>query len=95
MEVSLAAEQPNVVLYLRRSLESISVRRYLRNASLRNESKEEQKKILTGRLEHQVFNSRSPDSPSIIMFHPYEAHLVVAAKDNYGYFLITYTKKIC
>lgn len=58
--------------------------RYLRNASLRNEAKEEQKRILNGRLEHQVFNARSPDSPSEIMFHPYETHLVIAAKDSYG-----------
>lgn len=62
--------------------------RYLRNASLRNDSKEERKRILNGRLEHQVFNSRSPDSPNVIMFHPYETYLAVAAKDSYGLVLL-------
>lgn len=56
--------------------------RYLRNAALRQEAVEEQRK--NPKLEHQVFNSRCPDQPKVIMFHPYEAHIALAARDSYG-----------
>lgn len=57
--------------------------RYNRNKSLRKEAKE-LKRIPVARLESQVFNARSPRPPSVIMFHPYDQHIAVAAKDNFG-----------
>nr|CAD7444287.1 unnamed protein product [Timema bartmani] len=58
--------------------------RYQRNFALRQEAKEEQSRISTGKLEHQVFNTRSPQPPSVIRFHPYETHIVVAGRDSFG-----------
>nr|CAD7574949.1 unnamed protein product [Timema californicum] len=58
--------------------------RYQRNFALRQEAKEEQSRISTGKLEHQVFNTRSPHPPSVIRFHPYETHIVVAGRDSFG-----------
>nr|CAD7603780.1 unnamed protein product [Timema genevievae] len=59
-------------------------RQYQRNFALRQEAKEEQSRISTGKLEHQVFNTRSPQPPSVIRFHPYETHIVVAGRDSFG-----------
>ncbi|CAG2063658.1 unnamed protein product, partial [Timema podura] len=58
--------------------------KYQRNFALRQEAKEEQSRISTGKLEHQVFNTRSPQPPSVIRFHPYETHIVVAGRDSFG-----------
>ncbi|XP_044734524.1 regulatory-associated protein of mTOR [Chrysoperla carnea] len=60
--------------------------RYLRNAALRKESKEEQKRVATGagRLESQVFTSRSPHAPTTLKFHPYDQQLAVAGKDCFS-----------
>ncbi|GLG94261.1 Regulatory-associated protein of mTOR [Gryllus bimaculatus] len=58
--------------------------RYFRNRHVRVDSKEEQRKMATGRLEHQIFNSRSPSPPSVILFHPYDPHFAVACKDSFG-----------
>ncbi|XP_071450687.1 regulatory-associated protein of mTOR-like [Hetaerina americana] len=59
--------------------------RYMRNTHLRKEAKEEQKRLGCGsRIESQVFTARSPDPPSVIQFHPYDNHLVVAGRDCYG-----------
>ncbi|KAG8222534.1 hypothetical protein J437_LFUL004570 [Ladona fulva] len=61
--------------------------RYMRNTHLRKEAKEEQKRLAIGaKVESQIFNARSSDPPSVIKFHPYENHLVVAGKDCFGPF---------
>lgn len=36
------------------------------------------------KLETQVFNTRSPLPPSVIIFHPYDQHIAVAAKESFG-----------
>ncbi|XP_037293726.1 protein raptor homolog isoform X3 [Manduca sexta] len=36
------------------------------------------------RLETQVFNSRCPLPPAVVVFHPYEQHVAVASKENFG-----------
>lgn len=51
---------------------------------MRIEAHEEQKRILSGRLESQVFSARSANDPSVIIFHPYEQHVAVAGKDSFG-----------
>jgi len=58
--------------------------RYQRNSALRCEARDEQRRIVTGRLESQVFNTRCPNPPAVIQFHPYETHVAVAGKDAFG-----------
>ncbi|XP_069683368.1 regulatory-associated protein of mTOR [Periplaneta americana] len=58
--------------------------RYQRNSALRCEAREEQRRIASGRLESQVFNSRCPHPPTVIRFHPYETYVAVAGKDTFG-----------
>lgn len=58
--------------------------RYQRNSALRYEARDEQRRIATGRLESQVFNTRCPNPPSVIQFHPYETYIAVAGKDSFG-----------
>lgn len=58
--------------------------RYHHNNVLRLEAIEEQMKIPNGRLESQIFNSRCPNPPSVVLFHPYETHIAVACKDSFG-----------
>ncbi|XP_075231155.1 regulatory associated protein of MTOR complex 1 [Lycorma delicatula] len=60
--------------------------RYLRNAALRREAKEEQRKIpQVGRLENQLMNVKTSEGgaipPSVVLFHPYEPLVVHAGKD--------------
>ncbi|PNF16965.1 Regulatory-associated protein of mTOR [Cryptotermes secundus] len=57
--------------------------RYQRNSALRCEARDEQRRIATGRLESQVFNTRCPNPPSVIQFHPYETYVAVAGKDAF------------
>ncbi|XP_063240592.1 LOW QUALITY PROTEIN: regulatory-associated protein of mTOR [Bacillus rossius redtenbacheri] len=58
--------------------------RYQRNSVLRAEAREEQARVATSRLEHQVFSTRVAQSPAVVCFHPYETHLAVASRDSYG-----------
>ncbi|XP_026331565.1 uncharacterized protein LOC113238930, partial [Hyposmocoma kahamanoa] len=57
--------------------------RRTRNASLRREAKG-----LAGarvaRLETQAFHSRCPLPPAAVLLHPYDQHVAVAFKDNFG-----------
>ncbi|GFG29093.1 hypothetical protein Cfor_00263 [Coptotermes formosanus] len=58
--------------------------RYQRNSALRWEARDEQRRIAIGRLESQVFNTRCPNPPSVIQFHPYETYIAVSGKDSFG-----------
>ncbi|XP_046483288.1 regulatory-associated protein of mTOR isoform X4 [Neodiprion pinetum] len=58
--------------------------RYLRNKKQRRDAKEEQIRVARGRLESQVFHTRSPQPPEVVTFHPFDKHLAVAAKDCFG-----------
>ncbi|KAK0077123.1 hypothetical protein PV325_004412 [Microctonus aethiopoides] len=58
--------------------------RYLRNKKQRNEAREEQQRSHASRIESQIFHSRCPQQPEVIMFHPFEPHLAVASKDSFG-----------
>ncbi|XP_067006454.1 regulatory-associated protein of mTOR isoform X2 [Anabrus simplex] len=58
--------------------------RYTRNFLLRQEARDEQRRVETCRLEAQVFNTRCPSPPSVMQFHPYDTHIAVACKDSFG-----------
>lgn len=58
--------------------------RYLRNKKQRRDAKDEQVKVLRGRLESQVFHTRCPQPPEVVAFHPFDTQLAVAAKDCFG-----------
>ncbi|XP_034933935.1 regulatory-associated protein of mTOR isoform X2 [Chelonus insularis] len=58
--------------------------RYLRNKRQRREAREEQQKAHVSRIESQVFHSRCPQQPEVLLFHPFDPHLAVASKDNFG-----------
>ncbi|XP_011498096.1 PREDICTED: regulatory-associated protein of mTOR isoform X1 [Ceratosolen solmsi marchali] len=58
--------------------------RYLRNKRQRKEVQEEQIKAVNGRIESQVFHTRCPQSPDVLLFHPFDSHLAVACKDYFG-----------
>lgn len=59
--------------------------RYLRNAVLRREARDDYRRISHGRLENQLFSVRTPQPPSVLHFHPYDPHLAVAGKDCFRY----------
>ncbi|KAG7303144.1 hypothetical protein JYU34_013176 [Plutella xylostella] len=71
----------------RRDLESRAhqqrVWRYGRNAELRKQARALETARIT-RLESQVFHSRCPLPPAAVLFHPYEQHVAVASRDNFG-----------
>ncbi|CAE1248564.1 RAPTOR [Acanthosepion pharaonis] len=56
--------------------------RFQRNAMVRNEAKPEQFKAGYNRFDDQIFVNKNSGIPNILRFHPYEAHLAVADKDN-------------
>ncbi|CAI9740062.1 regulatory-associated protein of mTOR-like isoform X1 [Octopus vulgaris] len=56
--------------------------RFQRNATVRNEAKVEQFKAGHNRFDDQIFVNKNSGSPAVLRFHPYEAHLAVADKDN-------------
>ncbi|KAK3908175.1 Regulatory-associated protein of mTOR [Frankliniella fusca] len=58
--------------------------RYLRNATLRAEAREEQRKLPLPRIEEKVFNIRFSNVPSVVLFQPYEPIVVIAGKDSVG-----------
>ncbi|RVE48901.1 hypothetical protein evm_006471 [Chilo suppressalis] len=47
------------------------------------------------RLETQAFHSRCPLPPAYVQFHPYEQHLAVASKDNFGIWDWGTAAKLC
>lgn len=57
--------------------------RYRRNRSLRRAAAATGATHVT-RLDCQAFTARSPLPPAVVLFHPYDQHLAVASKDNYG-----------
>ncbi|XP_067126176.1 regulatory-associated protein of mTOR [Centruroides vittatus] len=58
--------------------------KFLRNATIRKNVQEERKRLAKGKLDEQVFINKNPSIPSVILFHPYESHLVVTDKDSYS-----------
>ncbi|XP_014234805.1 regulatory-associated protein of mTOR [Trichogramma pretiosum] len=58
--------------------------RYLRNKRQRHEVKDEQIRAVNGRIDSQVFVARCPQSPELLLFHPFDSHLAVACKDYFG-----------
>ncbi|XP_060802739.1 regulatory-associated protein of mTOR [Amyelois transitella] len=57
--------------------------RYCRNSSLRAEARA-LLRARVPRLDSQAFHSRSALPPAVVLFHPYDQHLTVASKDNFG-----------
>ncbi|KAG6458320.1 hypothetical protein O3G_MSEX010798 [Manduca sexta] len=57
--------------------------RRARNRSLRRDAAA-MSRSRVARLETQVFNSRCPLPPAVVVFHPYEQHVAVASKENFG-----------
>jgi regulator-associated protein of mTOR len=39
---------------------------------------------MNGRIETQVFHTRCPQPPDVLLFHPFDSHLAVACKDYFG-----------
>lgn len=66
----------------------------MRNAKQRHDAKEEQVRAAQNRLESQVFHARCPQSPEVLVFHPFEPHLAVALKDYFGYLNFHIMKKV-
>lgn len=59
--------------------------RYLRNATLRNEAREEMKKMPQPRIENQVYSIRvQPNIPNVLLFQPYEPIIAIAGKESVG-----------
>ncbi|XP_048764254.2 regulatory-associated protein of mTOR-like isoform X2 [Ostrea edulis] len=56
--------------------------RFLRNANVRQEAKEEQLRAGFNRLDVEVFVNKNQGVPTAIKFHPYECHVGVADKDG-------------
>lgn len=57
----------------------------MRNHKIKSEVRDEQIKVVNGKIECQVFHSRSPHTPEVLLFHPYDSHLAVSCKDNFRY----------
>ncbi|XP_019699169.1 regulatory-associated protein of mTOR isoform X1 [Harpegnathos saltator] len=58
--------------------------RFIRNEKQRHDAKEEQLRAPQSKVESQVCHVRCPQSPQILVFHPFESHLAVALKDCFG-----------
>ncbi|XP_012221005.1 regulatory-associated protein of mTOR isoform X2 [Linepithema humile] len=58
--------------------------RFIRNAKQRHDAKEEQIRAPQSKIESQIYHARCPQSPQILVFHPFEPHLAVALKDCFG-----------
>lgn len=58
------------------------IEKFKHNANLRNEAKEQYRRVIFGKLDHLVWGGRSSSTPSIIKMHPYEAEVAVAYKDR-------------
>ncbi|XP_061193905.1 regulatory-associated protein of mTOR-like isoform X1 [Saccostrea echinata] len=56
--------------------------RFLRNAIVRQEAREEQLRAGFNRLDVEVFVNKNQGIPTVIKFHPYECHVAVADKDG-------------
>jgi hypothetical protein len=58
--------------------------RFTRNNNIRKEALEETSRILTCKLESQMFNTRTSLPPSVLQFHPFDQQIAVAGKDHFG-----------
>lgn len=56
----------------------------MRNQKIKTEAGEEQKKVTSGKIESQIFHSRSPQPPEVLLFHPFDSHLAVSCRDHFG-----------
>lgn len=63
-----------------------------RNRELRREARAA---CRVSRLETQAFHSRCPLPPAVVLFHPYDQHLAVASKDNFGIWDWGTAAKLC
>ncbi|XP_068631732.1 regulatory-associated protein of mTOR [Battus philenor] len=68
--------------------------RRARNRSLRRDARA-LRASRAARLETQTFHSRCALPPAVVLFHPYEQHLAVAFKDNFGIWDWGTAAKIC
>lgn len=71
-----------VFAFLHETLHSII--RFIRNAKQRQDAREEQLRAPQNKMESQVYHARCPQSPQVLVFHPFEPHLAVALKDCFG-----------
>lgn len=53
-----------------------------RNAHLRQEAKVQYRRVISGRLDHQAWQGRTPSTPLIVRLHPYENQIAVAYRDR-------------
>ncbi|XP_039291110.1 regulatory-associated protein of mTOR-like [Nilaparvata lugens] len=67
---------------------------YLRNAALRKEAKEEQRRS-GGRPDTQLISVRTAQPPTTLLFHPYEPHLLYASKDAISAWDYQNNSRIC
>ncbi|EFA08847.1 regulatory-associated protein of mTOR isoform X1 [Tribolium castaneum] len=58
--------------------------RYTRNNNIRREALDETSRILSSKLESQLFNTRTSLPPSVLQFHPFDQQIAVAGKDHFG-----------
>ncbi|XP_078609645.1 regulatory-associated protein of mTOR-like isoform X2 [Branchiostoma floridae x Branchiostoma japonicum] len=56
--------------------------RFIRNARVRREAREMQKRAVSMRLDDQIFINRNKANPTVVKFHPYDPHMAVADKDG-------------
>ncbi|KAI8478188.1 hypothetical protein Bbelb_440820, partial [Branchiostoma belcheri] len=56
--------------------------RFIRNARVRREAREMQKRAVSMRLDDQIFINRNKGNPTVLKFHPYDPHMAVADKDG-------------
>uniref|UniRef100_A0A1B0CH83 Raptor N-terminal CASPase-like domain-containing protein n=1 Tax=Lutzomyia longipalpis TaxID=7200 RepID=A0A1B0CH83_LUTLO len=58
------------------------VRRFKRNVKLRREASEQQSRVPFLRMENQIWICRTPHTPKIVKFHPYEPQIAAAFRER-------------
>lgn len=58
------------------------IERCKKNAQLRQEAKEQYRRVIFGRLDNQVWHGRTPAAPALVRLHPYEDQIAVAYRDR-------------
>ncbi|CAH1990620.1 unnamed protein product [Acanthoscelides obtectus] len=58
--------------------------RYARNASIRCEASDEQRRALSCRLDYQAFNTRTAVPPTLLQLHPFDQQIAVAGNDYFA-----------
>lgn len=56
--------------------------RFKRNDLLRQEARDQQRRVPFNRLETQAFTSKTQHTPTLVKLHPYEAQIAVAYRDK-------------